>query len=96
MVARFYAEQHGRDLNKVYIQLNEDLIDLSLDANMVTALANLHVQGALSFDTLNECLRRGEVIPATATADKELELVKMDASYISTTLAERPNEQPSE
>lgn len=93
MVARFYAEQHGKDLNKVYIQLNEDLIDLSLDANMVTALANLHVQGALSFETLNECLRRGEVIPATATADKELELVKSDGSYISTTLAERQDEQ---
>lgn len=96
MVARFYAEQQGvKDLNKIKIQLNEDLIDLSLDANMVTALANLHVQGALSFTTLNECLRRGEVIPATATADRELDLVKEDQSYITTNFMDRDNGQPN-
>jgi Domain of unknown function (DUF4055) len=95
MVARFYAEQHGADVNKIRIQLNEDLIDLSLDANMVTALANLHVQGALSFQTLNECLRRGEVIPATATAERERELVDTDESYISTNRLESDHGKPA-
>lgn len=60
------------------VRLNTDLVDTTLDANLLKTMRECYLSGAVSWETFVDVLRRGEIIPADRTAADELALIESD------------------
>lgn len=61
--------------SQVKYQLNTDFMPVGLGAQDLAALVQAYQAGAISFETLIDNLKRGEIVPAERTADDEKDLI---------------------
>ncbi len=61
----------------VAVELNTDYVDTRLDAQGVTALLNLWISGAISYETLFYNLKQGEIMPDGADMETERDLISV-------------------
>lgn len=66
-----------RRSDEVSITLNRDLVEATIDAPLLKALHEAYLAGSISFQTWIENLQRGEVLPASRTADDEQDLIEL-------------------
>lgn len=66
------------DEDNLTFKLNRDFIQVDMPANDQIALVRSWLEGALSFDTMFNKMKEGEIIPSTRTAEEELELIKQN------------------
>ncbi len=76
LAAQWHARWTMRNPAKVDIRLNSDVVDARLSGDELMALMTLFQGNAISFDTLFHQLQKGEIIPATVTAEEELTRIR--------------------
>jgi hypothetical protein len=78
-IMRFWGWWAGmEDLEEVEVTLNRDFVDSSLAPAEVTALVNAYLSGALSYDTLFENLKKGEIVAVDADMEEERDKILSD------------------
>lgn len=83
LILRHWAELNGKkDLNKVFVKANCDLVDQTMAADMIRALNEARRDGLLSFTTMINILKAGEILPANLDPEDERERVNSDDTTI--------------
>lgn len=62
--------------DELAFSLNRDFIQILLEPNAQISLVKSWIDGAISFDTMFEAFKKGEIIPAERTKEQELKLIK--------------------
>lgn len=75
LVERFYGVADG----SVGLRMNTDFVASRLSAQEIGELTKAFVAGAISFDTLMDNLRRGEIVAQDRSTEDERELIEQDA-----------------
>jgi len=76
----FIAEWKG--VATPVVKLNKDLVSTQWSSDMVRALHEMKLQGTISFQTFIDTLRFGEILPATTTAEVELDRLEDDPTAV--------------
>ena len=66
----------GHDPEQVSVEINRDLLDSTMDPQMVTALLKLFQEGITSKETLYKQLQQGELLPDDFDPDEEQRLIE--------------------
>lgn len=83
LALKFAAKWAGApdaDIEELDYCLNEDFLDIALNANDLTALVAGWQSGAYSKQTLHENLQKGEIIPHDRDLEDEQELIDAEAA----------------
>lgn len=75
---RFILDWEGSKAD-ASIRINRDLIEAQIDPNLMRALREAFLAEMISWETWIECLKSGEIIPASRSADDERNLIALDA-----------------
>lgn len=83
ILLRYWAEMNGKkDLNKIFVKCNCDLVDQTMGADMIRALNEARRDGLLSFKTMIEILKAGEILPANLDPEDERDRVNTDETVV--------------
>ena len=82
IILRHWAELNGKSPNKVFVKCNCDLVDQTMGADMIRALNEARRDGLLSFTTMINILKAGEILPANLDPEDERERVNSDDTTI--------------
>jgi hypothetical protein len=66
---KWAAEWVGADVDSAQFKISKELLTTTMDANMVTALTQAYLQGAIDLDVLFHNLSEGGFIPAETTKE---------------------------
>lgn len=75
---RAMLDWEGNGSADASIQINKDLIDATIDANLLRGLREAYQAGMISWDSWIEALQRGEIVPPTRSAQDERDLIDAD------------------
>jgi hypothetical protein len=81
--------------SQVRYQLNTDFMPVGLSAQDMAGLVQAYQAGAISFDTLIDNLKRGEIVPAERTAEDEKAMIDANPP-LAMTLAIEAAKNPDE
>lgn len=78
------AQWVGGNPEDVKVELNRDYYPTTMNAQMISALLNALQSGAISYETFWQNMQKGEVAPATRSAEDEKDLIdNQDPSGLS-------------
>lgn len=63
------------------LTLNRDMVENTIDANLLARLREAYQAGMISWATWIDALHKGELIPASRSADDERNLIEMDTYH---------------
>lgn len=75
-VLKVFAKFAGADDSKIKFELNRDFFPAPMDALTLTALIAGWQNGAISYETLFENLKKGEIVKPDVTSEAELKAIK--------------------
>jgi len=91
-----YAEEDSKD---VLVELNRDFFPIPMDSLTMTAVIAAWQNGAISYETMFENLKRGEIIPMDGDAEEEQKRIKENpppAQDVPTTPGDRAGNGPNQ
>ncbi len=77
----YMLDWEGKSAADASITLNRDMVENTMDANVLRGLREAYQAGMISWRTWIEALQRGEVIPASRTAEDERALIETDTYH---------------
>lgn len=75
-VLRTFCEFAGAASDKVEFELNRDFFPVPMDSLQLTAIIAAWQNGAISYETMLENLKKGEIVKLDVTAEQEQERIK--------------------
>lgn len=77
----YMLDWEGKSAAQASVTLNRDMVEATIDSNLLLRLREAYQAGMISWTTWCEALQRGEILPAARSAEDERGLIESDTYH---------------